>query len=236
MTTATRSIAPEELARVLSGPEVRTFGTQLRAAEVAESGRWIEGRAVPYGEWADIGGWFRESFRRGAFAKSIRESAMALPLLLFHNGRTFPVGKAHEWREEDDGLHGVWKMDDADADAVKAHRKAHDGFLSGLSVGFAPIENYARDEKGKPVTDRNGQPIDLANEVEWDEMTGVLSVTRVEARLLETSLTPTPAYVGAGVTLVRSAMLRPGVERRPAQHVREALAWLDQVRKHDPRG
>lgn len=230
--TATRSITPDELARVLSGPEIRTFGTELREANVEQSGRWIEGRAVPYGEWADIGGWFRESFRRGAFAKSIREAAFSLPLLLFHNGRTFPIGKADEWREEDSGLFGVWKIDDADAEAVKAHRKAHDGFLNGLSVGFQPVESWARDEKGKVVTDRNGNPIDLANEIEWDEITGQLSVTRVEARLLETSLTPTPAYVNAGTTLVRSAMLRPGVERRPARHVREARAWLDEVRKN----
>ena len=51
---------------------------------------------------------------------------------------------------------------------------------------------------------------------------GVMSVTRREARLLEVSLTPTPAYAGAKVALVRSRRAQvDGTPRRSA----EIEAW-----------
>lgn len=218
----------EEIRAAIRGDEVRSFATQIREAETTASGRWLEGIAVPYGEWADIGGWFREQFRPGAFAKSIREAASALPLLLFHQKSTFPIGRAHSWHEEDRGLRGVWRLDEKDERAAIAHRKAGDGFLNSMSVGFQPIENIARDKDGKPVLDEHGEPIDLANELEFDHLTGQLSVTRVEARLLETSLTPTPAYAGATVTLVRSRLVRPDAV---PPRISEARAWLASVRR-----
>lgn len=167
---------------------------QLREAEVSASGRYIEGRAVPYNVWTDTG-WYYEQVAPGAFAKSIREAASGLPLLLFHDGRSFPVGVSERWTEESDGLVGLWRMDEDDQDAVKALDKAGKRMLTGLSVGFLPIENMQRDESGDTV--------DVNNTVTFDGM-GIPYVTRREARLLEVSLTPTPAYVGAEVIAVRS--------------------------------
>ena len=189
MTTLTE----EKITQLVRGRAHYASLPTLEVRDVADSGRYLEGRAVPYNTWADIG-WFRERFLPGAFAKSIREAARGLPLLLWHNGRTFPIGVAEEWRDGDDGLDGVWRLDVDDPLAVEAARKARDGFQRGLSIGFAPID--------KPGRNQRGERIDLNNEVDIDDM-GVLSITRREARLLEVSLTAIPAYVGAGVTKVR---------------------------------
>lgn len=202
----------------LRAPEVRTFAA-MEFRDATESGQYLEGRAVPYNVWADIG-WFREQFVPGAFAKSIREAAKKLPLLLWHDNRTFPIGVSHEWRDNGDGLDVVWKLDVDDPRAVEAARKARDGLLTGLSIGFAPIERW---EKTK-----DGHQLDVNNILELDDM-GVASITRKEARLLEVSLTPTPAYAGAQVQLVRSrAPQETGRPRRSAE-MDAWRAYLEQV-------
>ena len=164
----------------VKGPEVRTFGAaQFRTELRADTGsRFLEGRAVPYGEFSDIG-WFMEQHQHGAYTKTIRENPH-LPLLLFHDARKFPVGKVERWKDGEGGLDAVWRMDSAD-DAQEAARLADEGFMTGLSVGFVPIQRTFEDREGK----------------DW--------ITVTEARLLEVSLTPTPAYAGAQVQLVRSA-------------------------------
>ena len=189
----------------LKGPEVRTFPYSalemgFREVDGTDSYRFLEGRAVPYGRWADIGGWFKEQFAFESFKKSIREAGARLPLMLWHDNKKFPIGASTEWREKDDGLHGVWRIDTKDDLAVEAARKARDGFLTGMSVGFAPIEDL------------------------WEQFDGVDHVTRKVARLFEVSLTPTPAYAGGKVSLVRS---RRDGERRLEQRRRSAEvdAW-----------
>lgn len=170
----TKSVVPES-------SEVRTFAIEVRSSE----GRHIEGKACPYGGKWDVG-YFDETLVRGCFAKSIKESAINLPLLRFHDSESVPVGKAVEWREEDDGLYGVWQMDSR-AEALEAARLADEGFLAGLSIGFAPILS------------------------DWDDSRDRPHVTRREGRLLETSLVPVPAFPDARVITVRSA----GVPDRP---------------------
>jgi len=192
----------------LRAPEVRTFpALEFREVDGSESGRFLEGRAVPYDRWADIG-WFRERFMPGSFAKSIREAARQLPLLLWHDNRSMPIGVTHEWRDNDAGLDVVWRLDVDDPRAVEAARKAREGMLTGLSIGFAPIEKLQKDGRGRAF--------DANNEVDIDDL-GVMSITRREARLLEVSLTPTPAYAGAKVSLVRSRTGQPGQRRRSAE-------------------
>lgn len=189
----------------LKAPEVRTFPVmEMRAVDGTEDGQFLEGIAVPYDTWTDVG-WYMEQVARGAFRKSIREAAKRLPLLLWHDNRTFPIGVSHEWRDEDEHLGCVWKIDTEDAMAVEAARKARDGYLSGLSVGFAPIMDL--DTEGR---DRN-------NPRELDD-NGVMWVTRKQARLLEVSLTPTPAYAGAKVQLVRSRDRGEGPRRSVEVH------------------
>lgn len=199
----------------LNAPEVRTFrGLEFRDAEMSESGKWLEGRAVPYGVWQDVG-WYMERIEKGCFAKSIREAARRLPLLLWHDSRSFPVGVSHRWTESDDGLDVVWKMDTSDV-AQEAARLAREELLTGLSVGFAGINSG---------TSRT-----------YDEDAGISYVSRSEARLMEVSLTPTPAYAGAKVALVRSREPQVnGIPGKPSQRRRSAETtalreWLEKNR------
>jgi HK97 family phage prohead protease len=194
----------------MSAPEVRTYAAiELHEVETTDSLTMMAGRAVPYGEKANVG-WYLEEMAQSVFARSIKGAAAALPLLLWHNNETFPVGKATSWKEAADGLQGVWTLDDSE-EAQRAARLARDGFLTGLSVGFVPLQSewtYADD---------------------WNPDAGpehMDSVTRQEARLVEVSLTPTPAYAGAGVTLVRSKE-RPQHARRSNGGGREIQEWRD---------
>ena len=196
----------------LRAPEVRTFPVlEFRDFEVANSGRFLEGRAVPYNTWADIG-WFMEQHAPGSFAKSIREAAKQLPLLLWHNNQSFPIGVSHEWRDGEKALDCVWRLDQQDDLAMTAARKAAEGMLTGLSIGFRPISEPST-EAGTLTVDDNG--------LAW--------ITWTESRLLEVSLTPTPAFAGAKVALVRSKR-HIGGRRRSA----ELDAWrtyLEGVRR-----
>jgi HK97 family phage prohead protease len=165
--------------------------------------RWLEGRAVPYDTWADIG-WFLESHRAGSFKRSTNgRSGVKLPLLLMHDNRSLggTIGHAESWRNDDDGLYGVWRLADTPP-AQEAAARADAEDLVGLSVGFqdaaAPEWEFPRD------FDPDGGPDAKAR------------VTRVESRLLEVSLTPTPAFATAGVSLVRTRARRPPPPERAA--------------------
>lgn len=180
-----------QLRVLVGGRQTRVYSAafELRAIDEADADRpRLAGRAVPYGVWTDVG-WYMERVMPGTFAKSIREAANRLPLLLFHDSRRFPIGASDEWTESEEGLDCVWELDADDPDAMTTRRKAQKRMLTGLSVGFVPIEEY-RTVKGKRV--------DVNTDVEMDD-DGIPWVTRRQARLLEVSVTPTPAYAGAQI-------------------------------------
>lgn len=147
----------------------------------------LKGRALPYSEDADIG-WFLEQFAPGSLAKSIQEAARDLPLLLWHDNRSWPIGAADEWEDGKAGLDGIWRLDQSEP-AQRAAQLVDDGMLTGMSIGFQPIRSawtYVEDwnpDLGPSHKDR---------------------VVRQEARLIETSLVPTGAYVGAQTSWVRT--------------------------------
>jgi HK97 family phage prohead protease len=194
----------------MTAPETRLFPVALRHdGGRATRYRHLEGRAVPFNTWADVG-WFLESHAPGSFTKTTRGGAgQKLPLLLFHDNRSFPIGHAESWANTDDGLDGVWSLNDSDA-AQAAARMVDDGDLLGLSIGFAPIRSswdYVDPDSWNP-------------ELGPDHMD---RVTRLESRLVEVSLTPTPAFADAQATLVRSA------ERRREQPERQVDVWRREV-------
>ncbi|HSS11151.1 MAG TPA: HK97 family phage prohead protease [Acidimicrobiales bacterium] len=173
----------------------RLFDTALVLRDVDVGGRGpythLEGRAVPYDTWADVG-WYLEEHR----IDSLRDSTTAgkgktLPLLLFHESRKMPIGRSVEWSSNDDGLHGLWGLNDR-PEAQETARLAKSGELGWLSIGFSPIRSdwtFVDDwnpEQGPEYMDR---------------------CSRLESRLLEVSVVSTPAFVDAAITNVRSAAL-----------------------------
>lgn len=188
--------------------EKRIHGIQLRDVDTTESLSMIRATAVPYGKDADIG-WFVEQFQAGALAKSIKEAAAALPLLMFHDNRTWPIGAATEWADGSSELEGTWKLDGSD-EAQRAGQLARDGMLNFMSIGFQPIRSqwvYVDDwnpDLGPEHKDR---------------------VTRLEARLLEVSMVPTPAYKDAAVKWVRSG----DSPRQRDQGRRELAEWRREI-------
>jgi HK97 family phage prohead protease len=149
----------------------------------------VVGRVVPYDTPADIG-LFLESFQRGAFTKSI-VTQPNIPLLLWHDNRSFPIGHATSWDDRPDGLHAQFKLALTPVAQV-AGKHIDDGFITGLSIGFQPTRSTWR------------YTPDWNPDLGPDHMD---HVTRTEARLIEVSLTPTPAYVDAFVTSVQSEMV-----------------------------
>jgi HK97 family phage prohead protease len=188
------TLAPEVIERTAFAFEVRDVAPPARRPFTT-----IEGRAVPYDTYANVGPYL-ERFKRDAFKKSISESARPLPLMLFH-GRDdlWPIGVATRWQSKDDGLWGQWRLNDS-ANAQRAAEMAESGELGYLSVGFIPIRSVPDDT----VADYNP----ALGEDHMDRL------TRVEARLVETSIVPSPAYAEAEITLVRAYHRPPGPEQQ----------------------
>jgi uncharacterized protein len=179
------------------------FEVEFRDLETSGHGPFtaIEGRAVPYDTWANVGAYL-EQFKRGAFAKSIDESAKALPLMLFHGRDSlWPIGLATRWKDAADGLHGTWRLDGS-PDAQRAAAMARSGELGYLSVGFVDIRSTP-----ELVGDRDYNP--ALGEDHMDRW------TRHEARLVEVSIVPTPAYADAQVTMVRAYRRPAGPDPHP---------------------
>jgi hypothetical protein len=200
-------------------PESRTYGTRLELVDTELTGkpyRYLEGRAVPYDTWGDVG-MFMERHAGGSFKHSTSGGAgKKLPLMLFHDRARIPVGVAEKWTH-DDGLIGVWRLD-ASAEAQRAAEAAADGLLVGLSVGFQP----------------RSSEWEFRSWDEWDPALGPEhkdKVTHLESRLVEVSLTPTPVFEDAGVSEVRTVMdaleIREAKVKRPERAVDAWRKWRD---------
>jgi HK97 family phage prohead protease len=155
----------------------RAFGaTDL---EVRGDGRTLVGIAVPFDTptWiGDLGA--EEVFRRGSFARTIRERADRVKILANHDRRSWPLGRATLLREDPTGLYLEARVS-ATAAGDEALELIRDGALDAFSVGFQSI-----DERWS----RNG---DL--------------VERLEVALREVSVVAFPAYDDARIVAVRSA-------------------------------
>jgi HK97 family phage prohead protease len=119
---------------------------------------------------------------------------------LFH-GRDdlWPIGLATRWQSKDDGLYGTWQLNDS-PNAQRAAAMAKSGELGFLSIGFVDVRS---------VPELAGDYNPMLGEDHMDR------ITRIEARLVETSIVPTPAYADAQVTLVRDYRRPPGPDRQP---------------------
>jgi HK97 family phage prohead protease len=174
---------------------------------VEAEGKTMHALVAPYGESDDIGA-FTETLRAGVFKKSISQAARSLPLHVMHQHQQIPVGKAVGWQETDAALYGSYLFDTR-AEAREYARLAEDGFLSGISVGFQPINT------------------------DWTLTGDKPHALRIEARMLETSLCSVPALAGARVLAVRSAGMpeNPATRIVPTPKRDEFAAWLAKIAK-----
>jgi HK97 family phage prohead protease len=182
--------------------EVRQYATEVRS-----NGDTVRLRLATYGRQYDLGA-FTETLRAGVFAKSITEAARALPLHVNHAHDSIPIGKAVEWAGDAETLEASFRFDSR-AEAREMARLVGEGYMTGVSVGFAPIADS------------------------WDRSGEKPHVERREARLLEVSLVSVPAYDDAQVIAVRSAghpEVR-GLEVVPTPRLAEAREWLESLRR-----
>lgn len=183
---------------------------EIRDVDTKNGFTRLAGRAVPYGEQADLG-WFLEDHAPGSLAKSIAEAARDLPLNLFHESRSFPIGAADEWQDSRAALDCVWRLDHSE-DAQRAAQQVEDKLLTGLSIEFLPIRsNWTYVEDFNP---------DLGPEFKD-------RVTRLESRLVGTALVQAGAFVGAKTLWVRTAERGP----RVAQEFPALRAWQAELEK-----
>lgn len=180
--------------------------TLERGDSAGGDGHTLIGLAVPFDVELEVYDWwdgdYLEVFRKGSFAKTIRENP-GPPLLAHHDHREMPLGVATELVERSDGLHGIWRVS-ATPRGDEAVTLVGDGAISGLSIGFEPITDKTTHAKDR------GAPMDL--------------VERTEVRLREISLCNFPAYETAGVTGQRS---RPPVGRPLAELAAYRAAQVD---------
>ncbi|MGV9870140.1 HK97 family phage prohead protease [Rhodococcus koreensis] len=179
--------------------------TELRAAD---TGRTVFGRVCPYGQTTEIreyGGRYLERFQPGAFQRSIRERGNKIKLLVSHDVRRFPIGKATQLEERSDGLHASFAIANT-RDGDDTLELIRSGTVDSFSIGFRPI--------------RSRQDGDVA--------------VRVEAALVEVSLVGLPSYPGATVAGIRSAHhpLSVDTARRQLDLIVRS-AWPDLLRKEN---
>lgn len=185
---------------------------EIRDVDTKDGFTRLAGRAVPYDEQADIG-WFLEEHARGSFAKSIAEAARDLPLNLFHDNRTWPIGAADEWQDGRKALDAIWRLDHSE-EAQRAAQLVDDRILTGLSIEFQPIRS---DWQLAETFDPDRGP-------EYKDR-----VVRLESRMIGTALVQTGAFVGAQTMWVRAARA-PGRDSEP-RALRAWQAELDRLRR-----
>lgn len=165
------------------------------------TGRQLHGVCVPFGQVATItepnGYTYRERFAPGSTTRTIAERGHKVRLLVGHDQRRFPVGRASRLWEEPDGLHGVFDVAETrDGDDLLV--LARDGLVDSFSVGFSPVREV-RDEDGV--------------------------VVRTEVALREVSVTCTPAYSGAVIAGVRSESNSLVIPRSVAEARLALMDW-----------
>ncbi|ANQ69436.1 HK97 family phage prohead protease [Rhodococcus sp. 008] len=146
-------------------------------------GRTVHGIVVPFDSPTlirDIDGEYEETFKRGAFARSIAERGDRIKFLSQHQRTSNPLGRAVLLREDPAGLYGEFQVSATQA-GDEALELIRDGALDSFSVGFTPI----REAWNRNKTER----------------------THYEAKLNEVSVVSFPAYEAAHIAGVRAARL-----------------------------
>lgn len=173
---------PHRRRHLIDGYQQRAYATALRATPTStKTATTISGIAVPYNEWTPVGLDIKEQFQPSAFTELVRDQS-PVPLMIQHDHTRLPVGVSQQWQSTPAGLVGTWRLDTEDQAAVDALRKVREGFVTGLSIGFAG---------------------DLEDQDVTMDSDGVLWITQCRnIRLLEVSIVALPAYPGAQITQI----------------------------------
>jgi len=146
-------------------------------------GRTICGICVPYDVEQRIHAGLTEVFLPGAF-DGVTRAAHRVKLLMGHDSKGLPLGRATTLREDASGLYGEFRVSKTDI-GDQALELVRDGVLTNLSVGFQPLKDNRR---------RDG------------------IVERVKAHLAEVSLVTFGAYgEKAAVAAVREVIEKPNL-------------------------
>ena len=146
-------------------------------------GRTICGICVPYNVEQRIHAGLTEVFLPGAF-DTVTRAAHRVKLLMGHDSKGLPLGRATTLREDSNGLYGEFRVSKTDI-GDQALELIRDGVLTNLSVGFQPLKDNRRKD-------------------------GI--VERVKAHLAEVSLVTFGAYgEKAAVAAVREVIEKPNL-------------------------
>lgn len=171
----------------MSKPDEKPEGREVRLAVRAPEVRMdddagtvtVEGYAAVFDQEADIGGWFREKFQRGAFTETLSEGA-DVPFLINHSG--LPLARTTsgtlKLSEDRKGLKMSAELDTDDPDVQRIVPKMKRGDLDKMSIAFRAVEQ------------------------KWTEVDDELSIrTIIKADLFDVSTVTTPAYAGTEIGL-----------------------------------
>lgn len=186
------------------------FASTLTVRDAGDSegggdGRTLVGLAVPFDTEIQVSDWwddYTEVFRKGAFAKTIRDRAKPVPLLVHHQHRALGIGRATKLSETDAGLEAEFHLTEGVQLADETLALILDEAIGGLSIGFEPVQQ--RETKGP-----HREPPAALDLVE-----------RTEVNLREVSICNFPAFDAAGVTGVRSSSSGPSLADLAAERGR----------------
>lgn len=118
--------------------ETRSYELDLEVRGEGD-GRTICGICVPYDKPQQISPALREVFRPGAFA-NVTRAAHRVKLLVGHDARSLPIGRATLLKEDAAGLYGEFRVSNTTRGS-EILELCRDGALNQLSVGFQPLKD-----------------------------------------------------------------------------------------------
>lgn len=194
-----RSAGEEREIRTLKGREI-----EIRAADDGSSVK-VSGYAAVFDEVTDIGGWFREVVRPGAFKDAITRGD-DVTFLINHDGLPLSrtSSKTLTVREDSKGLFMESTLDASDPDVMRIIPKMKRGDLSKMSFAFSMMPD------GETRWTQTGAGEDA------EELREIIKV----GRLYDVSIVTEPAYAGTEIAL------RSREEARKAMAPRDADAGL----------
>jgi hypothetical protein len=177
-------------------------GIEVRAADDGSSVK-VSGYAAVFDEETDIGGYFREVIRPGAFKDAIARGDDVV-FLINHDGLPLSrtASKTLTVREDGKGLWMESTLDAGDPDVMRIVPKMKRGDLSKMSFAFSMYPD------GETRWTQKGD--------DESELREILKV----GRLYDVSIVPEPAYAGTEIAL------RSLEEARKAKAPRDADAGM----------